>query len=83
MRSGDKLEDAIAWFARHQIPLYGVQRNPTQDDWTESPKAYAKIYLDDAALGCPLKSGDVGERPHVDWDAVALLLFGSDGNTES
>jgi hypothetical protein len=76
MRSGDKLEDAVAWFASHQIPLYGIQRNPTQDNWTGSPKAYAKIYIDDAALGCPLKAGNVGERPHVDWDTVSRILFG-------
>ena len=69
------LTDAIQWFEKHGIPLYGIQRNPTQDEWTTSPKAHAKIYIDDAALGCPLKCGFPGEHPHVDWDAVEAILF--------
>lgn len=75
MRSGEKLQEAVNWFAANEIPLYGVQRNPTQDSWTQSPKCYAQVYIDDAALGCPLSPGLPGERPHVDWDAVAKLLW--------
>jgi len=75
MRSGQHLQDAVKWFEEQGIPLYGIQRNPTQDAWTDSPKCYAKIYIDDAALGCPLKPGLKGERPYVDWDAVEALLW--------
>ena len=74
MRSGQPLADAVAWFAEHEIPLYGVNENPTQKNWTQSPKAYAHIYIDDAALGIPLKDGLPGERPFVDWDEVRKLL---------
>ncbi len=74
MRSGQFLADAVAWFAEHEIPLYGVNENPMQKGWTESPKAYAHIYIDDAALGIPLKDGFPGERPFVDWDEVRKLL---------
>ena len=77
MRSGDQLEEAVHWFDENRISLYGIQRNPTQGSWTSSPKAYAKIYIDDAALGCPLLPGLKGERPYVDWTAVELLLFGN------
>lgn len=73
------LTDAVNWFNSNDIPLYGIQRNPDQD-WTESPKAYAHIYIDDAALGCPLKQGVEGQRPHVDWVAVEALLFPQDAN---
>jgi hypothetical protein len=76
MRSEQPLREAIEWFAENDIPLYGIQRNPTQDRWTSSPKAYAKFYIDDAAVGCPLKPGLRDERPYVDWVAVELLLFG-------
>ena len=76
MRSNVQLDEAVAWFAENRISLYGIQRNPTQSNWTSSPKAYAKIYIDDAALGCPMKEGLKGERSFVDWDAVELLLFG-------
>lgn len=78
MRSGPRLREAVDWFEERHIPLYGVQRNPTQDDWTDSPKAYAHLYIDDAALGCPLSPGFPGERPYVDWPAVAKLLWPDD-----
>ena len=70
------LSDAIRWFEENGIPLYGIQRNPTQDEWTRSPKAYAHIYIDDAALGCPLIKID-GSRPFVDWKTVERMLFGN------
>lgn len=69
------LTDAINWFKAHDIPLYGVQSNPTQKRWTSSPKAYAHLYIDDAALGCPLKVDLDDERPFVDWAAVEAMLF--------
>ena len=77
MRSDVELRAAIDWFGDQRIPLYGIQRNPGQDKWTSSPKAYAKIYIDDAALGCPLKSTPRDSRPYVDWERVELLLFGN------
>ena len=75
MRSGKELEDAINWFKENEIPLFGVQTNPTQKSWTTSPKAYAHIYIDDAALGCPLiKDPTISDRPFVDWIKVIDLL---------
>jgi hypothetical protein len=75
MRSGEHLQDAVNWFADNGLPLFGIQRNPTQDAWTDSPKAYAKLYIDDAALGCPLRTGLKGERPFVDWEKVEAMLW--------
>src|SRR6187402_531197 len=67
MRSGKELEAARDWFSDENIPLYGCQYNPTQKDWTTSNKCYAQLYIDDAALGCPLKY-PAGQRPYVDWN---------------
>jgi hypothetical protein len=75
MRSDQFLEDAVDWFIERGIPLFGVNRNPEQDTWTSSPKAYCNLYIDDAALGTPLCEGLTGERPFVDWDKVRGLLF--------
>lgn len=72
---GSPLADAIRWFADNEIPLFGINANPDQQVWTTSPKAYAQLYIDDAALGCPLKQGLPGERPYVDWDAVSEILW--------
>lgn len=75
--SGNYLSDAIHWFKQKGIPLYGIQKNPTQHTWTSSPKAYGQVIIDDAALGCPLVySGNENERPYVDWVAVREMLIG-------
>jgi hypothetical protein len=69
MRDGDELTQAAQWFKDNNIELYGVNQNPTQHKWTTSPKVYAQLYIDDAALGIPLiRTKD--EKPYVDWEAV-------------
>ena len=73
MRSGDELEDAIQWFNDNDIPLFGINENPTQKSWTASPKVYAHIYIDDAALGCPLKTNR-NSTSFVDWKEVEKRL---------
>lgn len=76
LESGNYLTDAINWFKENDIPLYGIQTNPTQHTWTTSPKAYAQLYIDDAALGCPLLYNDkISNRPFVDWFEVRELLI--------
>jgi len=69
------LTDAVNWFKDNDIPLYGIQRNPAQDEWTQSPKCYAQLYIDDAALGCPLKFiPEISDRPFADWKQIELYL---------
>lgn len=69
------LTEAIQWFEQNEIPLYGVQKNPTQRFWTSSPKAYGHLYIDDANLGCPLITNDPeSERPYVDWSSIRRFL---------
>ena len=75
MRSGRYLDDAVVWFAKYKILLYGIQCNPVQHKWTESPKAYAQLYIDDAAFGAPLLRYPDFERPCIDWYAVSDVLF--------
>ena len=69
------LTDAVNWFKENDIPLYGIQINPSQRHWTESPKAYGQLYLDDAALGAPIKFDDkISDRPFYDWDKAEKML---------
>ena len=76
MRSGKELQDAIHWFNKNEIELYGVNENPIQKHWTTSPKVYAHLYIDDAAFGCPLLNvPDFSDRPFVDWDSVWRQLI--------
>jgi hypothetical protein len=69
MRSGKELNDAVEWFKSKNIALFGVNKNPTQESWTSSPKIYAHKYIDDAAIGCPLI-----KENYVDWKKVEILL---------
>ena len=69
------LSEAIDWFSENDIPLFGVNENPTQKSWTHSPKAYGQMYIDDAALGCPLiNNPEYSERPYVNWRVIELVL---------
>lgn len=72
----DVLQDAIDWFFQNGIPLWGINENPIQKNWTASPKPYAQIYIDDVALGCPLiVPDDHYKRPYVDWKEIERLLI--------
>lgn len=68
------LDDAHLWFVKNDIPLYGVNINPDQKEWTDSTKTYANLYIDDAALGIPLIDNNF-DRPYVDWVKVREMLI--------
>lgn len=74
MRSGEKLEKAIKWFKDRNIELWAVNENPEQKQWTESPKVFADVYIDDAALGCPIMFIDGVRRPVINWRKVREWL---------
>lgn len=74
MRSGKLLDDAVAWFDRNGIELYAVNENPEQKSWTSSVKVHANMYIDDCALGCPIRFEDGVRRPFVDWQKVREIL---------
>ncbi len=74
MRSNSRdtgyLTEAVRYLEKNGIRLFGVNRNPDQDEWTTSPKAYAHIYIDDSGFGCPLVQPKGFARPCVDWKIV-------------
>lgn len=75
--TGQFLTEAIQWFRDNDIPLHGIQTNPTQLNWTTSPKSYAKFMIDDSSIGCPLKTDlSISKKPFVDWLEVEKLLIG-------
>lgn len=75
MRSGKELDEAVKWFKNNDIPLYGIQTNPTQHEWTTSPKAYGQLIIDDIGLGCPTKFDlNLSNRKFVDWVKVEQML---------
>ncbi len=68
------LKEAADWFSKNGINLIGINSNPWQKSWTDSVKVYAPLYIDDAALGIPLKQDSQFERFYVDWEQCANLL---------
>lgn len=75
MRDANQLDEAVNWFKQNEITLYARQYNPTQVHWTRSNKCYANLYIDDAALGCPLlEYPELSDRPFVDWSKVEEML---------
>lgn len=74
--SGTFLDDAIGWFQEHGIDLYGINENPTQKEWTSSPKAFGQLYIDDCGLNIPLiDDPEMSKKPFVDWVKVDKLLM--------
>jgi len=72
MRHGFELELAVSYLTAHGIKLYGVNENPHQKSWTQSPKAHCHVYIDDAAYGCPLMDANHTQRPMVDWGKIDI-----------
>ena len=64
--SGDVLTQAVEFCKENGVEFDFVNKHPQK--WTTSPKAYAHIYIDDAAFGCPLTYEK--ERPMVNWEVV-------------
>ncbi len=75
-KHGDTLTQAVRFCEANGVTFWGVNSNPQQASWTTSPKAYAHVYIDDAAAGCPLReSPRMGGRPYVDWDIVGPAVM--------
>ena len=75
MRTDKELHAATEWFKFNSIPLWGINENPEQFKWSQSRKVYASLYIDDAALGCPLTvNPSHSDRPFVDWDEIEIML---------
>ncbi len=74
-RDGKKLTDAVEWFKKNDIKLYGINDNPSQSSWSKSRKVYADLYIDDRNLGCPLTlHKSLSDKVFVDWKKVEKML---------
>lgn len=69
MRSNKELDEAVEWCRERGIEFWGINTNPQQSSWTNSPKVYCHLYIDDAAFGVPLLFTS-NSRPCVDWSNV-------------
>ena len=73
MRDGQELQQASQYCRKLGVSLYGVNTNPTQYEWTMSPKAYCHLYIDDRNLGTPL-TFTAGQHV-VNWQRLGPMLI--------
>lgn len=76
--TGDNLlDEAIDWFNKHKISLYGINENPDQKSWSSSLKVHADYFIDDKSIGMPLIIPAVEENklPYVDWLLIRKFLI--------
>lgn len=72
MRDGEYLEAAKNWCKSRGLELDAY--NVSASGWgTSSPKQFANLYIDDSALGCPMKV-TVEDGPGVDWWRISSML---------
>lgn len=64
------LEEAVAFCEDNGISFQAVNQSPQQ--FSNSKKQYASIYIDDAAAGCPLCT----YKDHIvcDWNVISKIL---------
>lgn len=74
MRSGKYLDEAVEFCRERGVEFWGVNENPEQKEWTNSPKVYAHFYIDDASLGAPLIYPSIG-RPYYNWKVARRWIF--------
>ena len=79
--NNNTLTQATNYLEDNDIALFGINVNPTQHDWTTSPKAYGHIYVDDAAFGCPMTVVEGFNRICVDWEIVGPTILQTLENT--
>lgn len=74
MRHGQPLDEALEYCRRRDVEFWSVNHNPEQSKWSESPKVYAHLYIDDSGLAMPLTRTQPLARPYVDWPTAGPLL---------
>lgn len=80
MRDKQTLQDAIQYCKDNNIDMSGYNYSSAQ--FSDSPKQYAHVYIDDTALGCPRKYSNLSKRWYVDWYKVAEYLTNIGAITE-
>jgi len=70
MREGPSAQIAIDWLTKRGIRIKAVNTRPGQEQWTKSPKCHADLYIDDRAVGTPLKKDGT-----IDWYAYGPMLI--------
>lgn len=76
-RIGFDVQEAMDWFKEHEIPLYGVLSFPEEMHRPHSRKIDAQVFIDDKALGVPLKADPYVEDGWIlNWSQIDFADLG-------
>ena len=74
VRDGVELQQAVDYCAYQGVRFWGINQNPEQATWNESPKVHGDLCIDDRNLGCPLIVPPNGQRPWIDWATIRKIF---------
>lgn len=87
LRTPDSLDEALGWFQKHGIKLFGINTYPeTEKICGKGGKIIGDLLIDDKALGIPLKTrvityhnyttgkSEYIQSTYVDWKKTEWLL---------
>lgn len=74
---GTYLDYVRQWADSNGVQFKDFNRTPDHD-WTDSPKHHADIFIDDLALGAPLRTLHIEGQVYkvIDWEQVMWKLLG-------
>jgi hypothetical protein len=73
MRHDEILQEPLQILKDKGIELYGVRKNPKQEEG-EVSKVFAVFCIDDRNIGTPHQWLEGCTRPHVDWKKVDIIM---------
>ena len=68
-RNGDTITPVAEYLKANSVRILGINEAPGQWRWTNSPKAYYHVLIDDRNIGIPLT-----DEGCVDWAVVGPML---------
>lgn len=75
MRHDEMLKEPLEILRKEGIELYGIRKNPNQDqDGNEVTKCFAVYSIDDRNVGCYVRWYEDCDRPYVDWEATNAAM---------
>lgn len=76
VRSNGGLTPVLDFMHENKIPIYGIMTDHTKHLGFDSPKVNADLFIDDLALGAPLRwyDRDLDRYPAIDWRLVRMDL---------
>lgn len=68
------LSEAVDFCRANGIEFDAVNEGINDRNWTDSPKIFSHLYIDDAAFGCPLIQPE-GRRAYVNWEEIGPAVM--------